>query len=332
MNKKRLIFACFSLALAVLVYSVWLMPLPVIHSISLPQTKSIINAKMCFAHMELIMRPFPTLPQEAMVYKTYLPEMSGRTVQQIASGNFDMKESEIKSIKSNTQHMITGEKYNLLVDDDGVIYYYQPSERLNINKLGNRSREGYPSDEQCERIAWKFLEDHGLMPEGEVFLSKIIDNTSSYVMTVRLGRKLNGIEIIPPGERIYIDIMKDGTIRSVFIDWSIIKPFKTYPLKSPDAAIKTLETGDGIVRGAQMQPLVNMNRDGSIDFFNIAKGELISTDIVYFPSYGKVNYVQPFYRFTIKVKNGNLYAYTNAISDNYLIKSGDEKSPKETQD
>ena len=286
-----------------------------------PSTMAL-NAKQVFSTMKLTMEEsFPVFPVKATVYTLCPIKYDESDVKRIAKENFQMDDADIENVKQTDNfYYIKDEKneYQLNVEkQDGTIWYYKPSSSLKRDKLLGRL-EDYPDKNKCIAIAEDYLDKRKLSVDAkDVSNITLTDNTTSCGMTIGILRKIDNIEVLVQGEHISVDILRDGSIGSMFKLWSPVKPHAIYPLKTPFEALNAIKHGNCIMYGG---PIYEANEEGKL-VANIPKeGKVVLVKLSYLKANDNYdsNFLVPYYRFGISYNGGGMVCYACALPDKYV--------------
>jgi len=227
--------------------------------------------------------PFPKNPSWMLVYKIVPPQnITDDYVKDLAEKHFDIpRDTPLRKPGSGLYWLRTATHLFELDSRKGSF------DILKLKEKGTRhskNRQDYPSDEECNKIAADFIKSRGLLEDGMYLGERVVDNTSSGVMSLGFGRIINGYKTWEGG--IYVNIDQHGEIVRVSKRWQEIAPYKMAPIKTAKQAFKEL------------------NKDPRARY--------------HFPL-TPVEYVQPVYYFKYISPSGESYAVVLAIKEEYLI-------------
>nr|NIP28007.1 hypothetical protein [Phycisphaerae bacterium]NIP50737.1 hypothetical protein [Phycisphaerae bacterium]NIS53088.1 hypothetical protein [Phycisphaerae bacterium]NIU07598.1 hypothetical protein [Phycisphaerae bacterium]NIU57172.1 hypothetical protein [Phycisphaerae bacterium] len=261
--------------------------------------------------------PFPKTPSWMLVYKIVHPNnITDDYVRDLAEKHFD--------IPRDIPLRKPGLGLYWLRTATHLFEFDSRTGSFNILKLRengtrhSRNRKDYPSDDECKKIAAEFIKNRGLLEEGMYLGERVVDNTSSGVMSLGFGRLINGYKTWEGGISINID--QHGEIVRVSKRWYEIVPWKMAPIKTTEQAYKELREG---------KPAFVLSLPPG------TKGNVKVKEITlkYHHSIRLEEYVQPVYYFKYTMENRDLYAVVPAIKAEYLksyeeLRKETEQNPK----
>jgi hypothetical protein len=235
------------------------------------------------------------MPSEMMVYKVVHPNnINEAYVRELAQKHFDMptdarfEKTDISyRLKTNTRHFRLDSKtgsFNI----------------RKIDKIDTRSttRNDYPSNEDCNIIAVKYLKDHHLYEE-DAYIRGIVDNTKGAgVMSLGFGRKIAGYKTWGASGEMLVHIGPGGEVVKVRKAWKELVQYKPYPIKTARQALKDLHNRKGFLTGL--------------------KGKIKNITLRYYTSSEKQDYVQPIYYFECSGPESDFYGVVPAIKNGYI--------------
>ena len=243
--------------------------------------------------------PFPEMPSEMMVYRAVYPNNINESyVRELARKHFGMP-PDAKMERSPGLGLYWLETSTHCLEVDPKTGYFNIRR---IDKIDTRSitRNDYPSNQDCNIIAVKYLKDHHLYEEDS-YLGGIADNTKSVgAMSLGFGKQINRYKTLGGGGRILVEIGPGGEVVVVGKSWPELVPYKPYPIKTAKQALKELHNGKGFLDGL--------------------RGEIKSITLRYYTSSEKQDYVQPIYYFkcTGPAPFTSFYGAVPAIKKKYM--------------
>jgi hypothetical protein len=240
---------------------------------------------------------FPEMPSEMMVYKVIHPNNINETyVRGLAKKHFGMPPgAKIERSPNLGLYWLKTSTHRFQFDPKTGSFNI-----LKFKEKGtkhSKNREDYPSDEECRKIAEKYIKSRGLFDE-DMYFGSIVDNTSSGVMSVGFGRKIDGYKKWGAGGAMSIQLGQDGEVVKFRKSWRELASYKPYPIKTAKQALRDLHNRKGFLTGR--------------------KGKIKSITIRYYISSEKQDYVQPIYHFECTGPEGNFYGIVPAIKDKFI--------------
>ncbi|MHC4545293.1 MAG: hypothetical protein ACYTDW_12860 [Planctomycetota bacterium] len=240
---------------------------------------------------------FPKVPSEMMVYKVIHPNNINESyVRELAQKHFGMPPGA-KMERSPNLGLYWLETSTRLLEVNPKTGFFN-IEKIDEIDTSSTTRNDYPSKEDCNIIAVKYLKNHNLYEEDAYFRSIVDKTKSSGVMSVGFGRKIGGYKNWGTGGCIYVRIGPGGEVVQVRKSWQELVPYKPYPIKTAREALKDLHNRKGFLTGR--------------------KGKIKSITLKYYTSSEKQDYVQPIYRFECTGPEGDFSGLMPAIKDKYL--------------
>jgi hypothetical protein len=245
----------------------------------------------------------PELPTELMVYSVVGPNITEAIVRDFANKYFGIA-NDAKLTRSRRLGRYNLEAANewFMMDPATGGFEFEKIKQHSSQKV---TKKDFPSKAQCQGIAKAFLASHSLFPPDAYLKERVADRSSSGVMGVRFGRKINGYAASGAGARLWVDINPDGEVVKVRKKWKTLRPYKRYPIKSPQEALEELLDGKG-------------------QLMNGCNGKIENITIRYYCSPQKQAFVQPIYFFECVGPKRRFTGYVPAIKREYL------KSKEET--
>jgi len=246
---------------------------------------------------------FPKLPTKLMVYSVVEPNITEDIVRALAKKHFGIA-NDAMLMRSHRLRRYNLETINERFEMDPATggFVFEKIEQDISQKVANKV---FPSKAQCRGIAKAFLASHSLLPPDAYLEERVADRSNSGVLGVRFGRKINGYEACGAGARLWVDINPDGEVVEVRKKWETLKPYKRYPIKSPQEALAELQDGKG-------------------QLMNGCNGKIEKMTIRYYCSPQKQTFVQPIYFFEGVGPKRGFTGEVPAIKKEYL------KSKEET--
>jgi mRNA-degrading endonuclease RelE of RelBE toxin-antitoxin system len=234
-----------------------------------------------------------------IVYKIIRPQnITEAYVREVAEKCFGMPPDAKIAVPEGSSNLyrLRTDKYLFRFESDtGFFSIYKYTK---ARQKQSRDRKDFPSDEECEKIATEYLKERGLLPE-DAYLRGVGDSTSSRVMSVAFGKKIDGYKGWGPGAQILVHIGPDGEIVKVLKQWIELEPWKMAPIKTPKEALKELRKGKAFMGGH--------------------RGKITNICLRYDTPSGLAPYSQPVYWFDYTGPSGyKFYAAVPAIKSEYL--------------
>jgi hypothetical protein len=255
--------------------------------------------------------PFPKTPSKMLIFKIIPQNITDEYVKDLAEKHFGIsKETPLRRPGSGIYWLRTATHLFELEQRTGFFNI------LKLKEKGirySKNREDYPTDEECKKIAAEFIKSRGLL-EMDMYFRRIVDNTSSGVMSVAFGRIINGYKTWEGG--ISVDIGQDREIVSVLKRWYEIVPWKMAPIKTAEQAYEELREGNPafvLSLPIETKGIVNVN----------------TIILKYHHPIRLEEYIQPVYYFTYKDKKRTLYSVVSAIKAEYLKSNEDLRKEAE---
>ncbi len=226
----------------------------------------------------------PKTPEQLMVYRVVTPKVDIQWVKKLAKKFFGISGPVRKrQIIYVAEGMLDGVPFKLIVRFDTGSFLLRNSAFYKA-KSKKRYVGDFPDPEESKKIALKFLRDHQMLPE-DAYPRGVADNTEGAdVMSVGLGRRLNGIEFRGAGAEIIVAIGRNGNRASVKKAWQKLVPFQEYEIITPESAVKRIKRGKAELNGQ--------------------KGSIKDVKLVYYASPVPREYVQPIYFLGCKDEQG----------------------------
>lgn len=197
----------------------------------------------------------PSVPEEIMVY-TAIRGIDREGFRHISNelGIHGEEKEEFGFIISKTELSQLDTELST-----GVISYKNQSKQPDYDEA---SIDKYlPSDEEARKIADDFLATKNLRPDDAVFLD--ITHNEGFLLgdpprkcsesiNVEYIHEINGHKFLT--DQLRIEIGAHGAVLSMFKKWTDYKPFREYPLITPDDAIKSIKKSGVVIPTGMKDP------------------------------------------------------------------------------
>ena len=240
---------------------------------------------------------FPEMPSEMMVYRVIHPNNINESyVRELAQKHFGMtSDARMERSPRLGLYWLETSTQLLEVDPRNGSFKIEKNDDIDTRSV---TRNEYPSREDCNIIAVKYLKDHN-MYEDDAYISGFADNTQGAgYMSVGFGQKISGHKKFGAGGKMLVDIGPGGEVVYFRKAWKELVPYKPYPIKTAKQALRDLHNRRGFLRGR--------------------KGKIKSITIRYYTSPGKQEYIQPTYYFECSGPDGDFYGCVPAIKDKFI--------------
>ncbi len=191
---------------------------------------------------------FPEVPKRMLLYKILHPKnVTEADVRELAEKYFDMP-ADAKLTRSSPSPRGSAlywlKTHDHLFEFDPDTGFFNIFKYRKARKKLSEDRKDYPSDEECKKIATKYLKERGLLPEDAYLYGAFDVNIESIgAIQVSFGRKIGQYDIWGHGSDILVEIGVDGEITKVSMRWVEYEPYKLAPIKPPKEAVKQLKYG-----------------------------------------------------------------------------------------
>jgi len=240
---------------------------------------------------------FPEVPSEMMVYRVIHPNNINESyVRELAQKHFGMPpDARMERSPNLGLYWLETSTQLLEVDPRTGFFNIEKTDDIDTRSV---TRNDYPSNEDCNIIAVKYLKDHQLY-EIDTYLRGIIDNTKSVgLISLGYGRTIAGYKAWGPSGEILVEIGPGGELVRLRKAWQKLIPYKPYPIKTARQALRDLHNRKGFLRGR--------------------KGKINSITLRYnMPSVNQ-DYAQPIYYFDCTGPEGVFDGFVPAIKDKFI--------------
>ena len=241
--------------------------------------------------------PFPKMLSEMMVYKVVHPNnITESYVRELAQKHFGMP-SDANMTRSPRLGLYWLETSTRLLEVNPKTgsFNIEKNDEIDTRSI---TKNDYPSNQDCNIIAVKYLKSCKLY-EADAYFRGITDNTkSSGVMAVGFGRKISGYKTMGAGTKLSVRIGPGGEVVQVRKAWKELVPYKPYPIKTARQALRDLHNRKGFLTGL--------------------KGKIKKITLRYYTSSEKQDYVQPIYYFECSGPERDFNGVVPAIKNGYI--------------
>ncbi len=157
----------------------------------------------------------------------------------------------------------------MVYEDSGAIWYSIPSK---INPVVD-SQPNLPSEDMAKKIAEKYLSEKGLLPAGakldgvvadkqltrEKGTGKILEEYNVTLQVYSSTRKINGVPVVGPGNKLKVYIGDNGEVVGLLKAWKDVEPYMDIRIEAPTTAYNELTAGNGIYITPRMDQVDKVN-------------------------------------------------------------------------
>lgn len=230
------------------------------------QPLSINNVKGFRTTSFVLNTTLPKVPKKLMVYKCVEPNVTLEYASLLAK-QFGMNGQPEKVFD---EFVLTDGNYHLEVNTkSGRIAYTDASRWMVGNDVDKPPN--LPSDEETIKIARNYLSEKGLMPADAILRDVThprvvaMDKVGNIIgigfedVKVTFTRKINGLPVVGAGSKLDVEVGGNGDIINVYKVWRDYRPYKEYPIITPEQALEKLKE-IGIFTGIKSVDKVVINK------------------------------------------------------------------------
>jgi hypothetical protein len=237
-------------------------------------------------------KEFPRAPEDMRVFAVSALKLDEQWLTRLAVDKLGSSEPFTRRGSESCFGLENGEWQLIAHTDSGV---------HTMKNLVPSTEGEYPSPEETVKIAERFIAKLGYGGIANRF-TKVVDNTSSYGMSLCAYCTIDGLEPRGNHMRIYVHVGKGGEITYASVQMPEFKAVGSFNIITPQEAYAKLIEGRG-------------------RFLRGCRGTVESVELVYLRPKAAQDYLVPIYEFAIKPEDGGDYPHlgvVDALPDKHL--------------